>query len=81
MVDVWDPESFEYTEKLVRESYDKEIRKDPSKYGLPDKFKDNDLPDLDVFVLTSFLEDLLKIAGVEIPETRGDEIPSHAGPE
>jgi hypothetical protein len=81
MVDVWSPDSFEYTEKLARESYDKEIRKAPSKYGLPDKFKEIDLPDLDVSVLTSFLEDLLKIAGAGIPETRGDEIPSHAGPE
>ncbi|MGJ8726521.1 MAG: hypothetical protein ACSHYB_18395 [Roseibacillus sp.] len=80
MVDVQNPESFEYVEKLVREDFEKEVRKNPSEYRLPDEFKNYDLPDLDVGVLASFLEDLLMIAEVEIPKNGGDELPRHVGP-
>lgn len=81
MVDVGSPKWFEVTEKQVREIFEERVRKNPSYYGLPDEFKDYDLPNLDVFVLSSFLEDLLMIADISIPKTRGDELPSHLGPQ
>lgn len=71
----------ELNEKDVREYYEKEIQKNPSKCKLLEEFKDYDLPDLVVWVFQSFGEHLLKIDDMSIPNVRGDELPSHVGSE
>jgi hypothetical protein len=77
MVDIQSPAYFEYHENEIRSYYEKEIRKDPQKYKLPDSFKKYDLPDLDVSVFATFCEDLLKAAEMTVPTSRGDEGPTY----
>lgn len=76
MVDIQSPQLFEYHENEIREYYNKETRKNPKKYDLPESFKDYDLPDLDVSVFTTFCEDLIKMAEVSVPNSRGGELPT-----
>lgn len=77
MVDIQSPDSFEYNENEVRGYYEKEIRKDPQKYKLPESFKKYDLPDLDVKVFATFCEDLLKAADITIPRAGEYEGPTY----
>jgi hypothetical protein len=76
MVDIQSPESFDYYENEVRAHYEKEVRKNPKAYNLPDSFKDYDLPDLDVSTFQTFCEDLLRFAEVSVPSSREGELPT-----
>lgn len=73
MVDIQSPSAFEHHENEVRAHYEKTVRKNPNEYSLPDSFKDYNLPDLDVSAFETFCEDVLRLAEVSVPSSRGDE--------
>lgn len=75
MTAIWNPASFENFEADFRKGFEKDVRANPAAFNLPERFKDYQLPDLDMTLFVDLCEDMLKFSGVQLVEDRGEELP------
>jgi hypothetical protein len=75
MTAIQSPASFENAEMHFREVFENQVRVNPSAFNLPDRFKDYQLPDLDMTLFVELCEDLLKFSGVQLVEDLDEELP------
>lgn len=77
MAVIQNPRQFKFFQNEFRSYFEKDIRKDPQKHGLPESFKKYEFPELDVSEFATFCGELLQAVDMSIPSGDRDRLPTY----